>query len=192
MMPRAEARTIVWAPIWNTRRQDLGLEHLLLHQRSADSAILAFDESGQPFRMTYRLTWDERWRVREAQLAVATDGGDRALHLRADGEGHWQDSAGAGLPALDGCIDIDIWPTPFTNTFPIRRRPMALGERCEFVMAWVFAPDLTVRPMRQGYTRLADQLYLYENLDGSEFRAELAVDEEGVVLDYQGVFRRIE
>jgi len=32
---------------------------------------------------------------------------------------------------------------------------------------------------------------LYENLDGSGFRAELPVDEDDVVLDYRGVFRRI-
>jgi hypothetical protein len=58
-------------------------------------------------------------------------------------------------------------------------------------MAWVAAPALTVRPMRQGYTRRADRRYLYENLDGSGFRAELPVDADGVVLDYEGVFRRI-
>jgi len=84
----------------------------------------------------------------------------------------------------------DIWPTPFTNTFPIRRQPLTVGERREFVMAWVSAPALTVRPMRQGYTRLADRLYLYENLEGTGFRAELSVDEDSVVLDYKGVFRR--
>jgi len=109
----------------------------------------------------------------------------------ADGEGHWRDGAGRARPDLDGCIDIDVWPTPFTNTFPIRRRPMAVGERREFVMAWVSAPELTVRPVRQGYTRLADRRYLYENLDGSGFRAELPVDEDDIVLDYQGVFRRV-
>ena len=64
-------------------------------------------------------------------------------------------------------MDIDIWPTPFTNTFPIHREPMAVGERRDFRVAWVFAPDLTVRPQPQAYTRLADQLYLFENLNGS-------------------------
>ena len=58
-------------------------------------------------------------------------------------------------------------------------------------MAWVSAPELTVRPMRQGYTRLSDRRYLYENLEGSDFRAELTVDGDDVVLDYQGVFRRV-
>jgi uncharacterized protein len=56
---------------------------------------------------------------------------------------------------------------------------LAVGQRREFVMAWVSAPALTVRAMRQGYTLLADRRYLYENLDGGGFRAELPVDEEG-------------
>ena len=45
----------------------------------------------------------------------------RAIELRADGRGHWADAAtGSPLP-LDGCVDIDIYPSPFTNTLPIRR-----------------------------------------------------------------------
>jgi uncharacterized protein len=190
-MVTSTCRAISWSPIWNKDRDGVGLEHLLLRERSADSMILTFDEASRPFRLAYHLTWDERWRLREARLAVTTEHGARSLHLDSDAEGHWHDGAGRALPDLGGCIDIDIWPTPFTNTFPIRRQPMAVGARREFLMAWVFAPDLTVRPMRQGYTRLADRRYLYENLDGSGFRAELSVDEEGVVLDYQGIFRRI-
>ena len=58
-------------------------------------------------------------------------------------------------------------------------------------MAWISAPELTVRPMRQGYTRLAERRYLYESLEGSGFKAELEVDEDGLVIDYEGVFRRV-
>jgi hypothetical protein len=43
----------------------------------------------------------------------------------------------------------------------------------------------------QAYTRLGDRLYLFEALDASGFKAELAVDEEGIVLDYPQLFRRI-
>jgi hypothetical protein len=68
---------------------------------------------------------------------------------------------------------------------------MAVGERRQFRMTWVSAPDLTVYPRPQAYTRLAERLYLFENLDGSGFRAELRVDEDGVVLDYPDLFRRI-
>ena len=58
-------------------------------------------------------------------------------------------------------------------------------------MAWIFAPDLSVRAQPQAYTRLADRLYLFENLDGSGFKAELPVDEDGVVLNYPDLFRRV-
>jgi uncharacterized protein len=187
----ARCHAISWTPIWDKDREGTGLEHLLLREGSADSVVLAFDEAGRPFRLAYQLAWDASWRLRDARLVVTTERQTRSLRLETDGNGQWRDGDARALPELQGCIDIDIWPTPFTNTFPIRRQPMAIGERREFVMAWVSAPELIVRPMRQGYTRLADRLYLFENLEGSGFRAELPVDEDDVVLDYQGVFRRI-
>jgi hypothetical protein len=190
-MANARRRTICWAPIWNKGREGVGLEHLLLAECVADSVALAFDEEHGPFRLTYRLTWDESWRLRDADLAAATEGSTKSLSLRTDGHGQWRDGDGRAIDELDGCVDIDIWPTPFTNSFPIRREPMAVGERRLFRMAWVSAPDLKFRPQPQAYTRLADRLYLFENLDGSGFAAQLPVDEDGIVLDYPDLFRRV-
>jgi hypothetical protein len=190
-MAETTSRAICWVPVWRQGREGVGLEHLILSERAAESTVLAFDEDDRAFRLSYWLAWDAGWRLRTARLEVRTEAGTRSLALDTDGAGHWRDGAGRDRPDLEGCLDIDIWPTPFTNTFPIRRAPLAVGERREFVMAWVSAPALTVRPMRQGYTRLGERLYLYENLGGSAFRAELPVDEDGVVVDYEGVFRRI-
>ncbi len=190
-MTTAAVRTLCWTPIWNKRLEGVGLEHLLLTERTADSVVLAIDDEHGPFRPTYRLNWDKSWRLRDAELVLTTERSTQALRLHSDGQGYWRDGADRALDALDGCMDIDIWPTPFTNTFPIRREPMALRERREFLMAWVFAPDLTVRPQPQAYTRLADRLYLFESLDGSNFQAELPVDEDGIVLDYLDLFRRV-
>jgi uncharacterized protein len=184
-------RTICWSPIWNRNREGLGLEHLRLDEGVADSVVLGFDEDDHPFRLTYRLTWDESWRLRDAELVVATGRSTRSLSLQTDSRRQWRRGDGRAVPELDGCTDVDIWPTPFTNAFPIRREPMALGERRQLVVAWVSAPALTVQPVPQAYTRLADRLYLFENLDGSGFRAELPVDDEGIVLDYPGLFRRV-
>jgi hypothetical protein len=91
------------------------------------------------------------------------------------------------------CCSTNIRPTatPFTNSFPIRRQPMTIGERREFRMAWIFGPELRVEPQSQAYTRLGERLYLFESLDGSGFSAELPVDEDGIVLDYPGLFRRV-
>ena len=186
----AKTRTICWTPIWNKDREGVGLEHLLLGDGVADSVVLAFDEERGPFRLTYRLTWDKLWQLRHAELVLATEHFTRSLSLQTDGHGHWRHREGPTIDDLDGCFDIDIWPTPFTNSFPIRREPMSVGERREFRMAWIFAPDLTVHAQAQAYTRLADRLYLFENLDGSGFRAELPVDEDGIVLDYPDLFRR--
>jgi hypothetical protein len=58
-------------------------------------------------------------------------------------------------------------------------------------MAWIFGPDLSFKAQPQACTRLADRLYLFESLDGSGFRAELPVDDEGIVMDYPDLFRRI-
>jgi uncharacterized protein len=191
-MTNVRCRTICWRANWNNSQEDVGLEHLLLTELAADSVVLAFNEKHDPFRLAYRLTWDASWRLRDAELVVATDRSIRSLSLRTDGKGHWQHVDGQSIDELDGCMDIDIWPTPFTNSFPIHREPMVVGERREFRVAWVFAPELTIRPQAQAYTRLADQLYLFENLDGSGFRAELPVDGDGIVLDYPDLFRRVE
>lgn len=190
-MANARCRTICWTPIWNKNREGVGLEHLLLAERVADSVLLAFDEERGPFRLTYRLTWGESWQLRDAELVLATERSTRSLSLHTDGQGHWRHRDGRPIDDLDGCLDVDIWPTPFTNSFPIRREPMAVGERRQFRMAWIFAPDLTVHAQPQAYARLADRLYLFENLDGSGFRAELPVDEDGIVLDYPDLFRRV-
>jgi hypothetical protein len=191
-MPNAVRRAICWTPIWNKDRDGVGLEHLLLEDRMADSVVLAFDEDHGPFRLTYRLSWDESWRLRDAKLVVATERFTRSLNLKTDGQGHWRHDDGYAIDDLDGCVDVDIWPTPFTNTFPIRRGPMAVGERWQLQVAWVSAPELTVHPRLQAYTRLADRLYLFEDLDGSGFRAELPVDGDGIVQDYPDLFRRVE
>jgi uncharacterized protein len=190
-MTTTPGRTICWTPLWNKSLEGVGLEHLLLTKCAADSVVLAFDDERGPFRLTYRLNWDESWRLRDAELVLTTERSTQSLRLQTDGQGYWRDGDDLAIDALEGCRDIDIWPTPFTNSFPIRREPMAIGERRQFLMAWVFAPDLTVHPQPQAYTRLADRLYLFENLDGSDFRAELAVDKDGIVLDYPDLFRRV-
>ena len=187
-----QPRTVCWIPLWNDAQPGVGIEHLLLCDGRADGVVIAVDEEAGPFRLTYRLDWDESWRLREATLSLVDDEGGafRSMRLRSDGDGHWQDGEGRALVELDGCLDIDIWPTPFTNSFPIRRMPLAIGERREFRMAWVDGTALTVRPQAQAYTRLDERLYRFESLNGSGFEAELPVDEDLLVLDYPGLFRR--
>ena len=190
-MTKTLCRTVCWMPTWNKERERVGLEHLLLTEQTADGVILGFDEEHGAFRLLYQLQWEPSWQVRDARLFLTTAQGERSLHLQTDGEGHWRRSDGQALDALEGCRDIDIWPTPFTNSFPIRRTPLQIGERREYLMAWIFGLDLTVHAQPQAYTRVAGRSYLFENLDGSSFRAELRVDDDGIVVDYPELFLRV-
>lgn len=169
----------------------MGLEHVIVGARHADSALLAVDEEGEPFRLAYRLQWDEQGLLRQADLEAHRHAQARSLSLRVDPAGRWLDEQGTQLRRLDGCVDIDIWPTPLTNSFPIWRSRLQVGQRAEFRMAWVCAPELTVEAKPQAYTRLQERVYLFESLDGSGFKAELAVDEQGFVIDYPGLFSRV-
>jgi uncharacterized protein len=190
-MPPAELRTVCWVPTWNARRPDIGLEHALVTTSTADSVVLAIDDDGAPFRLTYRLEWDERSQLRRADLEARKGTLARSLSLRVDGAGRWTGTDGEHLVHLDGCTDIDIWPSPLTNSLPLWRSGLQIGERREFRMAWVSAPHLTVEVKRQAYTRLEARLYRFESLDESGFEVELPVDDEGFVLDYPGLFRRV-
>ena len=98
--------------------------------------------------------------------------GDRTLELDRAEDGGWIVD-GRARPDLAPCRDIDIMVTPFTNSLPIRR------------LAWV--PD-AVQVIEAAYIRLPDR-FRYRNL-ASGFTAELAVDGDGLVLDYPGVWRR--
>jgi len=130
--------------------------------------------------------------VREVRTA-APDLEQPVLELLTDGEGHWKKRGGEPVPELDGCIDVDISATPFTNTLPIRRLGLKPGESEELVVTYIRVPELLVGPERQTYGCLGAQvnggLYRFEALPGG-FTAELPVDTEGLVLDYPGLFRR--
>ncbi|MHB9796284.1 putative glycolipid-binding domain-containing protein [Pseudomonas sp. MT3] len=178
-----------WEGLWQV--PTASWESLQLGDGCAQSQLRAVGEGGaSSYQLEYQLDWDDDWRLREARFGVENERGVRQLHLLADGEGHWRTAEGETLSALDGCLDIDIWPTPFTNTFPIRRLRLADGQRAELAVVYLEAPALKPVRMRQGYTRVDARHYRYENLEGTNFQALLTVDEDGLVLDYPTLFRR--
>ncbi len=172
------------------------MEHLHLTESAdafvAEGVVLGV-ASGAPFHLAYDLRLDGDWRVQACQARIK-GAASQELVLIADGMGHWADATGAGLPALDGCLDVDIMVTPFTNTLPIRRQALAPGESAEILVAYISVPDLTVRPMRQRYTFLARTdaggTWRYEGLE-SGFRADVTVDGDGLVVDYPPIWRRV-
>jgi uncharacterized protein len=130
------------------------------------------------------------------KLKAGTEGGvwslditfDEHCHaLRGNGAGVWSTADGEARPDLDGCVDVDISVTPLTNTLPIRRCHLAVGDHTDLNVVYLDLAAGEVRPMRQRYARLAERRYLYES---PGFSVELEVDEHDLVLDYPGYWRR--
>ncbi|HEU4416520.1 MAG TPA: putative glycolipid-binding domain-containing protein, partial [Candidatus Angelobacter sp.] len=57
--------------------------------------------------------------------------------------------------------------------------------------AWVRFPELTLQPLPQEYLRVSDRQYRYSSRNGA-FTAGLTVDEVGLVMDYEGFWRRVD
>jgi hypothetical protein len=184
---------VFWSA-WDGR----GFEHLRLVESAAgvdaDSVMLALDESDRPFRARYRVTCDPTWRVTRARVDLLDEPG-RTLELRAAGGGRWIDAAtGEALP-LDGCVDVDIYPTPFTNSLPVRRlAAIGVGAPVAIDVAWVKLPELTVHVAPQEYTLLERTAegarWRFRALD-ADFTVELDVDRHGLVRDYPDIARRV-
>ncbi len=149
-----------------------------------------FTVSGQVSRedIQYVVRLSPTWQVRQFLLFRDLDEPD--LWLATDGGGRWGEMNGAHRTELDGCYDIDLACTPFTNTLPIRRLPLQEGHTAELPVVVVDPETLEVRKVVQRYTRLASHRWRYENVE-SGFTADLDVDEFGLVLDYPSLFRRL-
>ena len=90
---------------------------------------------------------------------------------------------------LEGCVDVDLSFTPATNTLPIRRLGLAVWEEAEIAVAWLRWPELRVERVLQRYARLARDRYRYTQ-DEFESRS-CRVDEHGLVLEYEGLWRAV-
>lgn len=147
---------------------------------------------GLPTEVKYTVRVDREWQTRLVKIRQVHSGAipgfssTRHCTLKRDRYGSWTVSSGNDRPRLSGInflTDIDIQVTPATNTLPIRRLNLAVGERAEVTAAWFRIPEFQVEPLRQRYTRTAEDTYRYEALD-HDFTATLTVDDLGLVVNY--------
>lgn len=137
----------------------------------------------------YEMSLTPDWMFESIMLQRA-DGVMAVLSRGKDGA--WYDIQVEEVPELKGCIDIDFEMTPFTNSLPIRRAPLAIGETRRFRMAYIPADTLEPFADEQTYTRLSERVYRFENGEGADyFTADITVDEDGLVVDYPQLFERV-
>lgn len=131
--------TTVWQRIDST-----ALEYLTATKSpdsvKIDSVVIGVNEDNISYRLHYQIECDTHYQVRQVDLHLI---GHEPLRLTTDGAGHWFDAANQPLPQLDGCIDIDITATPFTNTLPVRRLTWQPGQRRTLHMVYFYIPEMT-------------------------------------------------
>ena len=137
------------------------------------------------YGLFYRIALDERGLVRTVRVE-RTDGA--VLDLSADGAGNWTNAAAEPMATLAGCRDVDIWPTPMTNSLPLWRAEWTIGTPQRFAMAWIDADAMTVRRSEQIYTLLDDTHVRFQSAD---FERVIEIDADRLVVDYPGLFERL-
>ncbi len=170
-----------------------GMEHLHLWQDAETihcEGVVIGERDGARFGFSYRLVLSETWRPRLVEIHRA--GPAPTLVMQSDGNGRWTDGHGLQIVAIDGCVDIDIGATPFTNSIAINRLGLAAGDAADLQVAYVSALDFEAEAVPQRYTCLEPmKRYRYEGgVRGID--TELEVDRDGLVVRYPDRFEMSE
>jgi hypothetical protein len=141
-----------------------------------------------PAEAKYEIACDRSFRTKNAKISLVDASGERTLKIDAR-DGRWFEN-GRENQVVNGAIDIDLGWSPSTNTLPLKRLKLEIGQSSgEFVAAWVRFPELTLQPLPQEYIRLAERQYCYSSRGGA-FVAKLTVDKDDLVMDYEGFWFR--
>jgi hypothetical protein len=184
---------VAWA--WTDRP---GLETLRLVRdatgTTAEGSVLVVLD-GAPVSTRYTVEHDAAWRFRQARIETNRAGSTRTVDIRRGPRGEWTVD-GAPRQDLDGCEDLDLMVTPYTNTPTLASQPLAVGNSRRLRVAWVQVPGLDIRAVDQEYTHLGwigpdarVARYRYHNLD-SGFVGELTLGSDGLVVEHGPWARR--
>jgi hypothetical protein len=175
--------------LWK-RVDAMGLERFELLRDAAGWILrgtILLQHEGAPYESRYEVSCDPDWITRAVAVGLRGPQGPRSLRLTAE-NGRWYVD-GVEREAMRGCVDVDLSWSPSTNTLPIGRLDLAVGQDRSVTAAWVRFPELSLEPLAQEYRRLTERRYRYSSA-GGRFVAELEVDEQGLVTTYGQIWTR--
>lgn len=142
-----------------------------------------------PFKVDYELELSKDWVISNFSVRAWLGNVEQSLHLKHNGHGGWFNNANE-WKHLEGCLDIDISLTPFTNSLPINRIKTGLDKKTDIEVVYVDVLNFDISKETQHYQRLESNKYNFANNDGS-FTADIIVDEFNLVKYYPGLFDRL-
>jgi uncharacterized protein len=146
-------------------------------------------EDQKAWVVNYEIEIDDAWATRWARATGHSPSGSRSTLLEADGTGTWRID-GQAAPHLEGCLDVDLESSAFTNALPVHRMQPSIGERSAAPAAYIRVESLAVERLEQTYIRVSDdgprRRFTYA-APAFEFACQLVYDASGLVLDYPGI-----
>lgn len=176
--------------LW-TGREYYSLENCLVKATATGSEITStvigyYEE--KIYRVEYLIKTNQNWETVFLEISSRHSNQTQSIRFEGDGKGNWL-SNGKKADQFNGCIDVDIPLTPFTNTLPINRLRLGRNQAQEIQVIYCDLLKQQIKPVRQKYTRLSNTEYHYENVP-NDFEATIQVDESGLVVDYPSLFER--
>ena len=131
-----------------------------------------------PYRLEYVLETAPGFASERLQASVETPRGSRSLDLRR------------GRGPLDGdAADLDLGFSPLFNSLPVLRLGLlGGGSSVDLTMAFVAVPELETSRPQQRYVPLEPGVVRFRS---GSFSADLTFDEDGFVVEYPGLARRV-
>ncbi len=173
-------RTLIWRSLAWPGTEYFNLWEEDDYWKVEGTVVLALD--GYPTLVHYHVLCDRQWETRAVDVDMKTGATTRTLKISVDEKHRWHVD-GKELRAVRGCLDVDLSITPSTNTLPVRRLNLAVGENKAVTAAWVRFPELTVQTLTQKYIHVEEQRYWYQS-ELSDKVWNLEVDEMGLVRRY--------
>ena len=145
---------------------------------------------GKDFAADYTIITGGSWKTIKTEIVTLINNKETSLVLEAGAGTNWLLN-GQPAPQLCGCIDIDIPLTPFTNSLPINRLRLREGETHQIKVLYIDLLEDEISAKFQQYRKISYDQYSYQNVP-NDFEAMITVDENGFVINYPGLFSRIQ
>ena len=172
--------SILWRRIVGTGLERCELVETVEGTRISGTSLLAGADG--PVEIRYSVAMDTQWRPHTVGVNIRGTAENRSVALRSDAAGSWS-VGGEAVPDFAGATDVDFAWTPATDTIPLRRLALEIGERAEVTAIVVPFPGRDVTLRRQAYERLASRRYRHTRGD---YAVDLTLNEDGFVVAYPG------
>lgn len=137
-------------------------------------------------RLDYKIECDVNWQTVSAQVSGFVGMEKIEIGIAVDAKKCWTIN-GKANPQTANCTDIDLNFSPVTNTLPVRRLNLQIGEKAEVRAAWLRFPSFKLEVLKQTYERIAENVFHYESA-GGKFKTEIEINDFGLVINYPNLW----